>query len=132
MLGVRVPPGLPLYFAQVLQQGDKVTKKKVRKIKATAPGASKKPAEAAGSEKAASPAGATAAVQSGAPESVGRIAAVKQFVSDVRAELDRITWASKKETISLTVAVLAITVFFSSYLGLVDIALSKLVGTLIK
>jgi len=112
-----------------------VTKKKVRKIKSAKPGAGVKTSEAAAKD-AASSSSATAAsakkldAKTSQPE--GKIAAIKQFLADVRGELDKITWASRKETTSLTIAVLAITIFFSAYLGLVDIALSKLVGSLIK
>ncbi len=112
-----------------------MTKKKVRKIKAARPGEPIKPAEKPTAKDAkASPGSAQASVKrlETKAEPVGKIAAIKQFLSDVRAELDKITWANRKETTSLTIAVLAITIFFSAYLGLVDIALSKLVGTLIK
>jgi len=111
-----------------------VTKKKVRKIKAATPGEVKKATEDTGGKAKSSASAGTTAVKRLEPqaEPVGKIAAIKQFLTEVRAELDKITWANRKETTSLTIAVLAITIFFSAYLGLVDIALSKLVGTLIK
>ena len=55
-----------------------------------------------------------------------------QFLKDVRVEFDKITWANRKETVTLTVATIALTFFVASYLGLVDIILSKMVGILIN
>ncbi|NIA08283.1 MAG: preprotein translocase subunit SecE [Nitrospiraceae bacterium] len=56
---------------------------------------------------------------------------VKTFLKEVRAEFDKVTWPSKKETIAMTTAVLAITFFFTAYLGIVDISLTKLVSLFI-
>ncbi len=61
----------------------------------------------------------------------GWVDKVKSFLIEVRVEFDKITWPSKKEAIALTAAVLAITFFFTAYLGIVDIALTKLVSFLI-
>jgi len=55
-----------------------------------------------------------------------------QFLRDVRVEFDKISWANRKETVTLTIATVSLTFFIASYLGLVDIVLSKIVGLLIK
>jgi len=55
----------------------------------------------------------------------------KKFLSEVKVEFGKIAWPTRKEAIGLTVAVLAITVFFTAFLGLVDISLSKIIGLLI-
>lgn len=55
-----------------------------------------------------------------------------QFLKDVRVEFDKVSWANRKETITLTIATMVFTFFVASYLGLVDILLSKLVGILIN
>ncbi len=55
-----------------------------------------------------------------------------QFLKDVRVEFDKISWANRKETVTLTVATISLTFFVASYLGLVDIILSKMVGILIN
>ena len=62
---------------------------------------------------------------------MGWVDKVKSFLLEVRVEFDKITWPSRKEAIALTTAVLAITFFFTAYLGIVDIALTKLVSFLI-
>lgn len=56
---------------------------------------------------------------------------VKSFLVEVRVEFDKITWPSRKEAVALTTAVLAITFFFTAYLGIVDFSLTKLVSFLI-
>ena len=61
-----------------------------------------------------------------------KIAVFREFLTDVRAEFDRVSWPGKKEVKSLTIAVLGITFFFTLYLGIVDITLSELVGYLMK
>lgn len=112
-----------------------MTKKKVRKVKAARPGEAGKASRGAGVETKSGTSAGTAAVKKSdaqAREPVGKVEGIKQFFADVRAEFDKVTWSNRKETVSLTIAVLAITIFFSSYLGLVDVALSKLVGTVIR
>jgi preprotein translocase subunit SecE len=61
----------------------------------------------------------------------GWVDKAKSFLIEVRVEFDKIAWPSKKEAIALTAAVLAITFFFTAYLGIVDISLTKLVSFLI-
>lgn len=62
---------------------------------------------------------------------MGWVDKVKSFLLEVRVEFDKITWPSRKEAIALTTAVLAITFFFTAYLGIVDFSLTKLVSFLI-
>lgn len=52
---------------------------------------------------------------------------VKQFLREVKVELKKVTWPSRKETISATSVVLIVTFIAAFYLGLVDIILTKLV-----
>ncbi len=87
------------------------------------------PVKAEEAETSAKP---VAAKQEQGGASRGRLQAIKQYLREVRAEFDKITWANRKETVSMTIAVLGISVFFSVYLGLVDISLSKLVGMIIR
>jgi preprotein translocase subunit SecE len=61
----------------------------------------------------------------------GWVDKVKSFFIEVRVEFDKITWPSRKEAIALTAAVLAITFFFTAYLGIVDFSLTKFVSFLI-
>lgn len=107
-----------------------MTKKKVRKLKtSTQASSNKQPIKAANVE--AGPK-APIATKERAVAPLGRLQAIKQYLQEVRAEFDKITWPNRKETVSMTIAVLAISVFFSAYLGLVDMSLSKLVGLIIR
>ena len=50
-----------------------------------------------------------------------------QFVRQVRQELKRITWATKKDTLFATVTVLLMAVLASIFFFLVDMLLSSIV-----
>ncbi len=106
-----------------------MTKKKVRKLKSVTKtkGSEVSQAKVVSSDVQGA---STKKAEPVAQVQVSKLQAIKQYFLDVRAEFDKITWPSKKETISMTIAVLAISIFFAVYLGLVDMVLSKLVGIL--
>ena len=52
---------------------------------------------------------------------------ITQFLKEVRFELKRVTWPSRKETIAGTAVVVIIVLIAASFLGIVDIGLSKLI-----
>ncbi len=102
-----------------------MTKKKVRKLKTATKAQVSAPLTAGASVSSKT----TSKIEPKVQE-VSKLQAIKQYFREVRAEFDKITWANRKETTSLTIAVLAISFFFAAYLGLVDMLLSKLVGVL--
>ena len=51
----------------------------------------------------------------------------KQFFREVRVELKKVTWPSRKETIAYTSVVLITVVLVAFFLGLVDLGLSRLI-----
>jgi len=51
----------------------------------------------------------------------------KQFFREVRVELKKVTWPSKKETIASTSVVLITVILVSFFLGIVDLGLSRLI-----
>jgi preprotein translocase subunit SecE len=51
----------------------------------------------------------------------------RTFLTEVRNELKRVTWPSRKEVYATTVVVIAVSVFFAVYLAGVDWVLSHLV-----
>ena len=53
--------------------------------------------------------------------------AVRQFLREVRIELKKVTWPSRKDTIYATIVVLICVFIFGFFLGLVDLGLSRLV-----
>ena len=53
--------------------------------------------------------------------------AIRQFLREVRIELKKVTWPSRKDTIYATIVVLICVFIFGFFLGLVDLGLSRLV-----
>ena len=51
----------------------------------------------------------------------------KQFFREVRVELKKVTWPSRKETIASTSVVLITVFLMAFYLGIVDLGLSRLI-----
>ena len=56
----------------------------------------------------------------------------RAFLSEVRAELKKVTWPSFTEVQSTTVVVIATTVFFGFYLWLLDLGFSRVLSRLLK
>jgi preprotein translocase subunit SecE len=59
------------------------------------------------------------------------LAKAKIFLSDVRSELKKVTWPTRKETISTTWVVVLIILLISFYLGLCDVILAKVIRVLL-
>ena len=51
----------------------------------------------------------------------------KQFFREVRVELKKVTWPSRKETIASTSVVLITVFLVAFFLGIVDLGLSRLI-----
>jgi preprotein translocase subunit SecE len=62
----------------------------------------------------------------------GLIEKVKQFSREVRVELKKISWPLKKETVASTSVVLIIVLIISFFLGLVDMALSRVIKIILS
>ncbi|MBF0253922.1 MAG: preprotein translocase subunit SecE [Candidatus Omnitrophica bacterium] len=60
---------------------------------------------------------------------IGRI---RQFVTEVRTEMGKVTWSSKQELIHSTIIVLAVMFFLSVFIGAVDFVYSHLVKLLLR
>jgi len=56
----------------------------------------------------------------------------KQFFREVRVELKKVTWPSRKETIASTSVVLITVFLVGFYLGIVDLGLSRLIKILLE
>lgn len=82
-----------------------------------------KPAKAAKQKK--SPAKASQARAAGASSSM--IETIARFFREVKTELKKVTWPSRKQTVSSTGVVLVLVVLISIFLGGVDLILSWLV-----
>jgi preprotein translocase subunit SecE len=66
------------------------------------------------------------------PEHVGGwIGQARRFLTEVRSELGRVTWPTRREVWATTIVVIVTSMVFGLYLYGVDLALSKLVGWII-
>ena len=54
------------------------------------------------------------------------LAKTKTFFDEVKTELGKVTWPTRKETIATTWVVVVIIVLISFYLGACDVVLAKL------
>jgi len=55
-----------------------------------------------------------------------------QFLSEVKSEVNKVTWPSKKEAMGGTAVVLVVVFVMAVFLGLVDVLLSKIVEVLLN
>jgi preprotein translocase subunit SecE len=55
-----------------------------------------------------------------------------QFLREVKVELKKVTWPSRKQTVGSTVVVLVLVLLISLFLGVVDIGLSSLIQIVLK
>jgi preprotein translocase subunit SecE len=63
---------------------------------------------------------------------VEKVKVVRQFLKEVKVELKKVTWPSKRDAIAGTVVVL-ITVFICAlFLGVVDFWLSRLIKVILR
>ena len=52
---------------------------------------------------------------------------VKQFLKEVKIELKKVVWPTRKDTIASTSVVLIIVMIIAIFLGLVDLGLSRII-----
>jgi preprotein translocase subunit SecE len=57
---------------------------------------------------------------------------LRTFLSEVRNELKRVTWPSRKEVYATTVVVILTSIFFGVYLWLLDLAFGSIVNWIFK
>ena len=55
-----------------------------------------------------------------------------QFLREVRVELKKVTWPSRKQTLGSTVVVIILVMIISLFLGIVDFGLSNLVRAVLQ
>lgn len=55
-----------------------------------------------------------------------------QFLREVKVELNKVTWPTRKQTIGSTLVVIILVMIISFFLGIVDIGLSSLIGVVLK
>jgi preprotein translocase subunit SecE len=55
-----------------------------------------------------------------------------QFLREVKIELKKVTWPTRKQTMGSTLVVIILVLIISLFLGLVDVSLSKLMQVVIR
>jgi preprotein translocase subunit SecE len=57
---------------------------------------------------------------------------LREFFQEVVAEFRRVNWPSRQDVAASTAVVLVVVFVLAMYLGAVDVALSRLVGVILK
>ena len=128
MLGVRVPPGLPFIFEIMA----KSKKKKKKKSAAPAQAAADKSQAVAVAESKVPKKRKAVAKPSVKERASGTIETIRQFLREVRIELSKVTWPTRKDTIASTSVVLVIVILIGAFLGIVDLGLSRIMRILLS
>ena len=55
----------------------------------------------------------------------------RQFLIEAKAELKKVTWPTRKQTLASTAVVLVVVIIISMFLGLVDFGLTKIIKVLL-
>jgi preprotein translocase subunit SecE len=55
-----------------------------------------------------------------------------QFLREVKIELKKVTWPTRKQTMSSTVVVIILVMIISLFLGVIDIGLGKIIRVVLK
>jgi len=110
-----------------------------QKVQKTADVSGKKAAVTAPRSKEARPAKAVASNKqspavstSTAKPKASFIQTAIQFLREVKIELKKVTWPSRKQTIGSTAVVIALVLIISMFLGAVDIGLSNLIRVVLQ
>lgn len=56
---------------------------------------------------------------------------VREFLREVRIELKKVTWPTRKETLAATVMVIGLSMLVAFILGLLDVGLTRLVAVIL-
>ena len=129
MLGVRLPPGLPFIF-EIMAKSKK--KKKKKKSAAPAQAATDQPQAVAVAESKVPKKRKAVAKPSVKERTSGTIDTIGQFLREVRIELSKVTWPTRKDTIASTSVVLVIVFLIGAFLGIVDLGLSRIMRILLS
>lgn len=127
MLGVRLPPGLPFIFEIMAK-----SKKKKKKKKSTAPAQAATDQPQAVAESKVPKKRKAVAKPSVKEKASGTIETIRQFLREVRIELSKVTWPTRKDTIASTSVVLVIVFLIGAFLGIVDLGLSRIMRILLS
>ena len=60
------------------------------------------------------------------------IAKPVNFLKEVRAELSKVSWSTRKELLASTVLVITVTAIMTVFIGIVDLVLSRFLSVIFK
>ncbi|MFP4083606.1 MAG: preprotein translocase subunit SecE [Desulfonatronovibrio sp.] len=60
-----------------------------------------------------------------------KIQVSKEYLEEVKGELKKVTWPTRKETLTTGLAVVILVIVISVYLGVIDFGLSRLVRVIL-
>ena len=60
------------------------------------------------------------------------LTAALQFLREVKIELKKVSWPSRKQTVGSTAVVIALVIIISLFLGIVDVGLSSLIRVVLQ
>ena len=63
---------------------------------------------------------------------MGLISKPVTFLKEVKVELGKVSWSSRKELMGSTVVVIAITAIMAVFIGVIDLALSKVLSIIFR
>jgi preprotein translocase subunit SecE len=59
-------------------------------------------------------------------------AKIKKFLSEVKGELTKVAWSTKKELMASTILVITTTAIMAVFVGIVDLGLSRFLSAIFK
>jgi preprotein translocase subunit SecE len=57
---------------------------------------------------------------------------IQEFFKEVSVELKKVSWPTRQQTLNATVVVIAVSFIVAFFLGIVDIVLARVVGSIMK
>jgi preprotein translocase subunit SecE len=57
---------------------------------------------------------------------------ITNFVTEVKVEMQKVSWSTKDELIGSTTVVIASTLLLAMFIGIVDIVLSRFIGLILR
>jgi preprotein translocase subunit SecE len=57
---------------------------------------------------------------------------ITNFVTEVRVEMQKVSWSTKEELIGSTAVVIASTLLLAMFIGVIDIMLSKCINLILR
>jgi len=54
------------------------------------------------------------------------------FVKEVKSELTKVSWSTRSELVGSTIVVIAVTSIAAAFIGVIDLALSKVLSVLFR